>query len=87
MDKIIVAALLLLAPGTALAYFDPGTGALIMQGLVGAVTFVVVFWGRLKLYIQSFFSKDIDPSSSIDAETSMESENQTGAGTDVEHRP
>lgn len=83
---IILTALMLLAPGTALAYFDAGTGALIMQGLVGAVTFVIVFWGKVKLYIQSFFSRDKDTSPSVSAETSEGSDKHTDVDADAENR-
>jgi hypothetical protein len=86
MNMIILTALMLLAPGTALAYFDAGTGALIVQGLVGAVTFVVVFWGKVKLYIESFFSRDKDASPSVGAETSVESDKHTDVDADAENR-
>ena len=86
MNKIILTALILLTPGSAFAYFDAGTGALLMQGLVGAVTFVVVFWGKLKLYIQSFFSRDQDASPSVDAEETEQSDEQTTADVDAKDR-
>ena len=86
MNMIILTVLMLLAPGTALAYFDPGTGALIVQGLVGAVTFVVVFWGRVKVYIQSLFSRDKDASQSVGAEMSEGSDKHTDVDADAENR-
>jgi len=46
------AVFLLMTPGTAHAYLDPGTGSLILQGLVATilgVTFTVrMYWSRLK---------------------------------------
>jgi hypothetical protein len=77
MNKVIVTALMLFAPATAFAYFDAGTGALIMQGLVGALTFLVVFWGRVKVYIQSLLSPAKEPPQGDDVEILMENE-QTG---------
>jgi len=42
-------------PSQAFAYFDPGTGSLIIQALIGGLAAVTLFWGRVKLYVTSFF--------------------------------
>lgn len=81
---IIVAALILFAPGTAFAYFDAGTGSLIIQGLVGALAFVTVFWEKVKAVIHSFFSTDKKASPSAGADTSVGGDKQTGVDSDAE---
>jgi hypothetical protein len=47
-----LALLALLAPGTAWAYIDPGTGSFILQGVIGAVVggllVLKLFWRRIK---------------------------------------
>lgn len=47
-----VTAVALLAPAVALAYVDPGSGSLVLQGIiaaiVGAGVGVKVFWKRIK---------------------------------------
>lgn len=86
MNTIIVAALILFTPGTAFAYFDAGTGSLIIQGLVGALAMVTVFWGKVMAYIHSFFSTDKDTSTSAGADTKMEGVNHTGVDADAEDR-
>ena len=73
-------------PGVALGDVDTGTGGLVMQGLVGAGTFVVVFWGRVKVYIQSLFSRDKDASQSVGAEMSEGSDKHTDVDADAENR-
>jgi len=86
MNMIILTALMLFAPGTAHAYFDAGTASIIMQGFVGAVTFIVVFWGKMKVYIQSFFSRDKGVSPSVGADTIVGSDEHTGVDADAENR-
>lgn len=86
MNIVILAALMLLAPGTALAYFDAGAGSLIIQGLVGALAFVTVFWGKVMSYIHSFFLGSKDTSQPAGADTSMEGVKQTGVDADAEDR-
>jgi hypothetical protein len=47
----------LFAPVSAHAYIDPGLGSMLLQGLAaGAISFLV-FWGRLRRKIVSFFSR------------------------------
>jgi Na+/proline symporter len=49
---VLVALLALLAPGTAWAYIDPGTGSFVLQGIIGAVVggllVLKLFWRRIK---------------------------------------
>jgi hypothetical protein len=50
-------AIILLAPGQAHAYLDPGTGSMLLQGLIAGLAAVSVacgyYWGRIK----SFFAR------------------------------
>jgi hypothetical protein len=59
MDKprLRIALLLSLSPTAAFAYFDPGTGSLLIQALVGGMAAVVVFWGNVKAYARALFAK------------------------------
>ncbi len=41
-----------LSPTVAFAYFDPGTGSLLIQALIGGLAAVAVFWGNLKNYVR-----------------------------------
>lgn len=45
---------------SAFAYLDPGTGSIILQGLIAGVMVVVaaggVFWQRIKSFVSSLFS-------------------------------
>jgi len=47
--------ILLLFPGLAHAYIDPGTGSLLLQGLIAAFVSVMVFWRNLRMGIMNFF--------------------------------
>jgi len=51
-------------PGTAHAYLDPGSGSFILQmlvaGLLGALFYVKTTWERIKIYLESMFSKNKD---------------------------
>lgn len=55
--KLRIALLLALSPTAAFAYFDPGTGSLLIQALVGGMAAVVVFWGHVKAYTRALFTK------------------------------
>lgn len=62
-----LACTLALVPLSAQAYIDPGTGSLLLQGLIGAVAGVMVaaslYWSKIK----SFFRKDRGtPDSALD---------------------
>lgn len=54
----LLAVLLLLHPATAFAYLDPGTGSMILQGLIAAIAVAGVtirtYWYR----IMQFFGKE-----------------------------
>lgn len=45
---------LLLVPGVALAYIDPGTGSFVIQGIIAAVVgagfAIKMFWHRIKAF-------------------------------------
>ena len=57
MIKKIVFLIILLRPDISYAYFDPGTGTLLLQGLVAVLAAggaaIAVYWNKLK----SLFSK------------------------------
>jgi nitrate/nitrite transporter NarK len=52
MALLTVPALLLLSTQNAYAYLDPGTGSMILQGLIGGIAggmFAIrIYWGKLK---------------------------------------
>ena len=54
-------ALLILFPGVADAYLDPGTGSYILQILVGALLgglFAIgIFWRRLVAFVRKLFTR------------------------------
>ena len=53
MALLAVPALLLLSTQNAYAYLDPGTGSMILQGLIGGIAggmFAIrIYWGKLKI--------------------------------------
>jgi hypothetical protein len=55
--KIRIALLLSLSPTAAFAYFDPGTGSLLIQAAIGGMAAVVVFWGQVKAYTRALFTR------------------------------
>ena len=87
MRKTVLVALALSAPTTAFAYLDPGTGALLIQGLIGALAVVTVFWGRVKAYVRSFFAKETNTKQSVSAETNAASERHPDVEEEVEPKP
>jgi hypothetical protein len=48
---------LAISPTAAFAYFDPGTGSLLIQAAVGGLAAVVVFWGYVKSRARALFAK------------------------------
>jgi len=56
-----VVLLLLIFTRDAHAYLDPGTGSYILQliiaGLVGTVFAVKIYWGKIRAFFSSLFSK------------------------------
>lgn len=87
MRRAVLAALALSAPTTAFAYLDPGTGALLIQGLIGALAVVIVFWGRVKAYVRSLFSRETNTNSSESAETNAVSEKHPDVEEEVGPKP
>ena len=63
MEKLILVAAhaLALAPTTAYAYLDPGTGSFILQmliaGLLGAILYVRLAWDRTRQFFARLFSR------------------------------
>ena len=63
MEKLVVFAVLtfLLAPTTAYAYLDPGTGSIILQmliaGILAAALYVRLFWDRTRQMISRLFHR------------------------------
>ena len=76
----IFGSVLFALPTTVFAYFDPGTGSLIIQGLIGAIAAITVFWRQLKSYVHSLFSRENNdrspatPESIIDDRPPVDSE-------------
>lgn len=62
---IFAAVLLIGAPTEAMAYLDPGTGSMLLQGLIAAVaavaTFASVFWQRVKGFFASLLGRKRGP--------------------------
>lgn len=57
MRLLVLAIMLSISPTVAFAYFDPGTGSLIIQAMIGAVAAITVFWGSVKAYVRHRFIK------------------------------
>ena len=57
MVKVLIFLIILLHTNIAYAYLDPGTGSLLLQGLIAALAAagaaISIYWNKLK----SFFSK------------------------------
>jgi hypothetical protein len=57
----LLASWVLLSPGRAQAYLDPGTGSYLFQiliaALVGGLFAVKLFWGRIRLFFLGLFGK------------------------------
>ena len=49
-----------------LGYIDPGSGSVLVQGLVGAFATLVVFFKNIKMFILSFFRKNKEQEDTID---------------------
>ena len=54
--RALVFLTILFTPAPAFAYFDPGTGSLIIQAVVGAMAGMAVFGRQIKEYITRKFS-------------------------------
>ena len=61
----LLAALLVLAASPAHAYLDPGTGSMILQGLLagiaGALVMGRLYWMRVKQFFGSLFGRQPPP--------------------------
>lgn len=58
MKKIILILLLLnLFSTNAYAYLDPGTGSIMLQGLLAGLLVIGAFWRNLIAYIKGFLNK------------------------------
>lgn len=55
--KTFVVIVALFFPTQAFAYFDPGTGSMLIQVVVGAMATIAVFWRKIKTAIGAWFGK------------------------------
>jgi hypothetical protein len=64
--KLSTFILIAVCPTSAFAYLDPGTGSILLQGLIAGLAAIAVsgrlFWARIK----GIFSKDSSKDSSVD---------------------
>lgn len=75
MKQFLVIQLLVVLPcifvGNAHAYIDPGTGSMIIQGIIAAVAAIGVsvgiFWHRLKAFAKRVFNRDRSGGDNSDA--------------------
>ena len=74
----LFAAVGILAAQPAYAYLDPGTGSILLQGLIAAVAAVGVYAGIFWRRIRAFFSRKHD----TDAETRQEADQPTEGESD-----
>jgi hypothetical protein len=85
MMHAIVFLTILFIPAQAFAYFDPGTGSLLIQALVGSIAFMAVFWRQVKAYITRIFSRNMQNPSSSERDT--ETDGHKGTETQDENKP
>jgi len=59
-----IAAVIILMPPPAFAYIDPGTGSLIIQGVIGAIAAVGVtlkiYWHKIKIFFAGNSKKNVE---------------------------
>lgn len=71
----IILVISLLTPKQAYAYIDPGTGGMIIQGIIGllagALVFVGIFWKRVTLFIKSIFKRSNKADSAADEKVTL----------------
>ena len=53
--RIFYLAVLFFTPCSAFAYFDPGTGSILIQGLVGAIAMVSLYFRSIKMWFLTTF--------------------------------
>ena len=85
MMYAIVFLIIFFAPAPASAYFDPGTGSLLIQALVGSLAFIAMFWRQAKAYISRIFSRNTHNPSSGERDTTTD--RHTGTDTQNENKP
>jgi hypothetical protein len=57
MKKIIYFLLLsMLFSNNAHAYLDPGTGSMLLQGLLAGLLLIGAFWRKIKVFIKGYFN-------------------------------
>jgi hypothetical protein len=52
---LLAATLAWLMPADAHAYLDPATGSILVQGLIGAIAAIGVFYGRIRDAVRRLF--------------------------------
>ena len=82
---VIIFLAILFAPAPAFAYFDPGTGSLLIQALVGSIAFMAMFWRQIKAYISRIFSRNTHNPSSDERDTEID--RHKGTETQDENKP
>lgn len=82
-ERALVAAVLIVCPQLAFAYIDPGTGSILLQGLLagvaGAAVVIKLYWFRIKNFFlrKSSDSPSLEPDSvSKNSAESQAKENQ-----------
>ena len=68
--SIATLAVLLSLPETALAYLDPGTGSMLLQGLIaligGVMATIGIYWRALMGFLHRLLDRNPDPRSGAD---------------------
>ena len=68
--SVITLALLMASSMPALAYLDPGTGSMILQGLIGlvagALVAIKIYWAKIRLFFSSKRAPNPAESRSLD---------------------
>lgn len=74
--QILVIVVAAFSPATVLAYIDPGTGSVLIQGIIAAVAAVGVtvklYWHRLIGLFRRKTGEDADPAATVKAEGDRE---------------
>jgi hypothetical protein len=53
--NILISVICLFFSTDVFAYFDPGTGSILIQGLIGGIAAISLFFGRIKLWLSVKF--------------------------------
>lgn len=74
--KALVMAIPALAPATALAYIDPGTGSVLIQGIIATVAAVGVtlrlYWHKVTSIFRRRKAEDIEPADVVEPKVDRE---------------